>query len=428
MIIKDLSTDTVMRSIKSVIGHADDKNLKRRMKSIDYYEGDYAQYIEPYFQSGIKLPPALPNFVKRMVSARSLVYKDQPMRHNDKYVEELPRDVDAKMRQMEKMTFLTGNMGLLSHYSDEGLNYELVPYFYPLFLEGETKESAVFYPIANLNDKTSRIYEYWSDEQHFRFDERGRIFDQDENPFGIIPMTFAKRDAELVDEYWQSGALDLVSAQESVAMLYLEMLIAARIDTLGVKYATGIQQDEPIRIGTDEIMMLPEGSTLSKLPGSDLGQIVNAIKFIIQDAATNNHLVARWSDSQANSGVQVKIENLENYEARAASVEDIWRPFEYKRFNLDRTILAAHGVNISEDYHVDFTEPETVHDPAEWRNQMDWELANGLTTKRRILQEMNPDMTNDEVNELLGEVAEEQPEVKNEQPERPKTILDLLNA
>jgi len=59
---------------------------------------------------------------------------------------------------------------------------------------------------------------------------------------------------------------------------------------------------------------------------------------------------------------------------------------------------------------------------------MDWELANGLTTKRRILQEMNPDMTDDEVNELLGEVAEEQPEVKNEQPERPKTILDLLNA
>jgi hypothetical protein len=41
---------------------------------------------------------------------------------------------------------------------------------------------------------------------------------------------------------------------------------------------------------------------------------------------------------------------------------------------------------------------------------------------------MNPDMTDDEVNELLGEVAEEQPEVKNEQPERPKTILDLLNA
>ena len=31
MIVKDLSTDTVMRSIKKVIGHADDKNLKRRM-------------------------------------------------------------------------------------------------------------------------------------------------------------------------------------------------------------------------------------------------------------------------------------------------------------------------------------------------------------------------------------------------------------
>ena len=55
MIVKDLATDTVMRSIKKVIGHADDKNLKKRMKSIDYYEGDYAQYIEPYFQSGITM-------------------------------------------------------------------------------------------------------------------------------------------------------------------------------------------------------------------------------------------------------------------------------------------------------------------------------------------------------------------------------------
>ena len=423
MIVKDLSTDTVMRSIKKVIGHADDKNLKRRMKSIDYYEGDYAQYIEPYFQSGIKLPPTLPNFVKRMVSARSLVYKDKPNRHNEKYAEVLPHDVDAKMRQMEKMTFLTGNMGMLSYYSDEGLQYDLVPYFNPLFLEGETTESAVFYPIANLNDKTSRTYEYWSDEQHFRFDERGRIFNQEENPYGRIPMTFAKRDAELVDEYWQSGALDLVTAQESVAMLYLEMLIAARIYTLGVKFATGIQQDEPIRIGTDEIMMLPDGSTLSKLPGSDLGQIVNAIKFIIQDAAVNNHLVARWADSQANSGIQVKIENLENYEARAASIEDTWRPFEFNRFDLDRTILATHGVNIAEDYHVDYIEPETVHEPAEWRNQMDWELANGLTTKRRILHEMNPDMSEDEVNELLGEVAEEQPEA-------PQTtnLIDILQG
>ena len=109
---------------------------------------------------------------------------------------------------MEKMTFLTGNMGLLSHYSDDGLNYELVPYYNPLFLQGETKESAVFYPIANFNDKSSRTYEYWSDEQHFRFDERGKIFDQEENPYGVIPMTFAKRDAELVDEYWLGGALD----------------------------------------------------------------------------------------------------------------------------------------------------------------------------------------------------------------------------
>lgn len=422
MIIPNLAHDTVMRSVKKVIGHTDDKVTKRRMKMIDFYEGEYDQYISSYFEGGVKLPPALPNFTQRMVSARSLVYKDAPVRLNERYNQYLPKDINSKMRQLEKMTFLTGNMCLSSQFDGEKMQYDLIPYYFPLFLEGSTKEMAVFYPIANMNDRTKRMYEFWSATtednigMHMKFDEKGKIHMHEDNVIGVLPFTFAKRDAELVDEYWQAGALDIVSAQEQVAILYMESLIAARIDALGIKYVTGVMQDTPIRAGVEEIIMLPDGSTMNKLPAGDLNQIVQLIKFIIQDTAANNHLVARWADSQANSGVQVKLENLENYEARAASVEDIWRPFEYERFKTDKAILEANNISIDDDYHVDFVEPETVHDPREMREQYTWELANGLTTKRRILEEMNPDLDEESIAELLGEIKEE---VEEEQPQEP---------
>ena len=119
------------------------------------------------------------------------------------------------------------------------------------------------------------------------------------------------------------------------------------------------------------------------------------------------------------------MENLENYEARAASVEDTWRPFEHNRFKVDQAILAANNINVDDDYHVDFIEPETVHDPQEQRNQYDWELANGLTTKRRILQEINPDLDEDSIQELLGEIEEETPTVE---PTQPQSILDIIGG
>ena len=41
MIIPDLSRDIVLKSIKQEISKMDDKNLKRRMKFVDFYEGEH---------------------------------------------------------------------------------------------------------------------------------------------------------------------------------------------------------------------------------------------------------------------------------------------------------------------------------------------------------------------------------------------------
>ena len=426
MIIPDLSRDIVLKSIKQEISKMDDKNLKRRMKFVDFYEGEHEPHIKSYFEKGPQLPLYTANITKRMVNARSLAYKDSPLRSNERYNDALPHDINSKMRQMEKMTFLLGSMGLISRWDEDHLEYDILPYFWPIFVSGSIDVKAVYYPLANLNDRTNRIYEYWSDEEHFRFDQKGKVWNLDDdgiNLYGRMPVTFAHRDPELVDEFFQCGASDIVSANEHLDILMQEIMIAARIDSLGIKYATNIHDDTPIRAGVDEVIMLPDGATLNRLEGGDPQKLLNVAKSIIQSTALNNHLVARFVDSESSSGIALKIENIENWDARKASVNDVWRPFEHERFKLDREIAAYHGVNIDDDFAVDFKEPDQVMDKAEERAHFDWMMANGFMTKKQVMKAMNQDkLSDEEIDEILTEAAVEV------QPEKPTSVLEALIA
>ena len=426
MIINDMSRDVVLQSIRAEISKFEDKNLDRRMKFIDFYEGDHEPHIKQYFKKGIQLPIYTANITKRMVNARSLSYKDSPVRMNDSYLDVLPSSIDSKMRQVEKLTFLLGSMGLISRWEEDHLEYDVLPYFWPIFKNGSTDVSAVYYPLANLDDRANRVYEYWSDEQHFRFDQRGKVWnleDEGVNLYGKMPITFAHRDPELVDDFFQIGAQDIVSANEHLDILMQEVMIASRIDTMGIKYATGIRDDKlNIRVGTDEVILLPDGVNLGRLEGGDTGKLLEVAKTIIQSTALNNHLVARFADTEAKSGIALKIENIENWDARKASVQDIWRPFEKKRFVIDRQIASTHGVNISDEYEIDFKEPEQAMNKQEEREHYDWMLAKGFMTKKQVMKEINPDkFTDEEIDVILAEVAEEQ-------PPKPTSLVDILEA
>jgi hypothetical protein len=143
-------------------------------------------------------------------------------------------------------------------------------------------------------------------------------------------------------------------------------------------------------------------------------------KSIIQSTALNNHLVARFVDSESSSGIALKIENIENWDARKASVNDVWRPFEHERFQLDREIAAYHGVNIDDDFAVDFKEPDQVMDKAEERAHFDWMLSNGFMTKKQVMKAMNEDkLSDEEIDEILEEAAVEV------QPEKPSLFEGL---
>ena len=99
---------------------------------------------------------------------------------------------------------------------------------------------------------------------------------------------------------------------------------------------------------------------------------------------------------------------VENTEQREASIQDIWRPHEQTRYNLDRIILETHGISVGDEYSVNFVEPDLTITSEDERAQEQHDLELGLTSRKRLLEKRNPDITEEELDDIIADADAEQ--------------------
>ena len=85
------------------------------------------------------------------------------------------------------------------------------------------------------------------------------------------------------------------------------------------------------------------------------------------------------------------------------------------------SLTTASPALVGEDYSVDFSEPRFPLTAEEERKQWDWEWANGLSQPKDWMRKYNPDLTEDEIDDMMEEM---QPE----QPQQPTTLADILSS
>ena len=423
MLIPDLSLSVVLDSLNKLFQQVETEREERIHYLLDYFDGNVDAMeddVNPYFnsQSLSQIPIFTQNLVKRMVEARALVYKARPIYRADEDYLRLSKDLPSASRQLEQYTTLLGTMGFRSDFDGNKMIYRPLHYFYPFFVAGDPNPVAIAYPQLNFSkdaDNHKDMWVYWSkaigDEpaRHFLIDGSGAIHSVnqgDVNPYGILPFTFVSRSPNVRD-FYSDGATDIVRANLHINIAITELALGIRFGAVGLKYITGVHEDEQITGGgVDEAIVLPPNTTMGQLnpPSGMLSEIVEATRFMVDTVASNNHLRIKWGDKSgdAPSAESLRVQEVENLETREASVEDTWRPFEAKRFEIDRTILAYHGIPISEDYSVNFSEPEAYQAPKERRENWDWLLEKGLITREDILKEINPDIEDSKLQSLLS--------------------------
>ena len=72
--------------------------------------------------------------------------------------------------------------------------------------------------------------------------------------------------------------------------------------------------------------------------------------------------------------------------------EDTWRPWENRRYAVDRAIIKTEtGADVGPDYSVDFLEPNYALTPDTEISLWTWRFEQGLATKQDYFDYLNPD-------------------------------------
>ncbi len=395
---------------------------------LDFYEGlNMEHYISRFFGTDTlqQVPMFQQNLTRRVAKARSMAYKRPPkVSASDMYINSIDMpDLNSKRRNLEALTFLLGTMAFKSRWNEstQSVQYDMLPFFEPMFLKGEQKPFGVIYAMENQGDSKIEEEEFvvWTEEReglpakHFGMKGDGEVIHynaNDENPYGLLPVTFCHR-GSVVRDWFTNGAEDVVKADLSVSVAMTELALAIRFGAIGIKFITGVDDASRIEIGTDKVLYLPEGSNFGvTAPEGKLSEIIESVKFMVSATLTNNHLRIKWADSHGNapSGEALRIQELENVEERIGAIEDTWRPWEQHRFQVDKRIIEVKtGKTVPEDYSVDFTEPTYPLSPKDEMMYYDWLWKNGLDTKANFLMMKDPDLTLEKAQEKIRRSEEE---------------------
>ena len=414
--IPDLAQSSVNEALKDSLKYIEDERVRERDYLMDWYEGvNIEQYVSEYFRPETlrQVPILNQNITRRVCAVRSLTYKRPPrMRVADSYLNLIDLEsLNSNRRLLERLTYLLGTMAIRSKWNEltQKLEYEILSHFTPIFLAGDSRDKpiGVCYPIeyqgnARINNP---VHAVWTESrpgyqgEHYLIDEQGHkvsVNEQDINPYGVLPVTFCNRYQPIRDYHSVANAMDVAQCDLALNVANVELQLAIRYSAMGIKYISGVDDASRITIGTDQVLYLPEGANFDVTnSGGSLQDIVDATRFLVESTLNNNHIRAKYARDDAGnapSAASLSILEMEMRDIGIGEKEDTWRPWEKKRYNIDRAILEVEaGTRLPEEYSVDFLEPNYALTPDTEIALWTWRFSQGLASKQDYFDFMNPD-------------------------------------
>tara|TARA_B100000965_G_C19596038_1_gene760312 strand:+ start:2572 stop:3858 length:1287 start_codon:yes stop_codon:yes gene_type:complete len=415
-----------------------DNQMEERETLLDYFEGvNLQQDLKKYFDSESlsQIPPMYINLVRNIISRRALVYQQAPIRYNDKY-NEVIGGFDSFMKQFEQLTYLLGTEALYTHWDENSreLKYRPIHFFVPFFKPNEDDPFAIMYQAeSQLMARTEDAqYMFWSKDtddmegKHFMISSRGKITSvvpDDRNPYGdVLPFNIAHRHPYTRD-FFREGASDLVDGMRSINIMLTELALHGRFQ-LGQPLFTGLDTEQRITMGQDKALVLPEGANFSYAsPSADINGMIESTKYMVDSIAQANNVRINWTDKSAESGLSKKMSELDLMDALRSDTEQIYRPFEKQQFEIAKRICeVSGGINLGDQFSVDFSEREIPMSQQEEVQYYTWAFANDLETRQSYLRKKNPDLQEDEIQDMVEQLDREAPSEANET----QSIIDKI--
>ena len=397
-------------------------------KLLDYYNGNNTDYyIKGRFDLDAfrEVPSYQSNITKKFINKMSRIYTVGADRNINKKYDNLSVLKDAKMKHIERMTRLIGTIAVRIMYVDgetPHFDYQPIYYFHPFFGDDPFKPVAISYPLMSYSEDVSNTdscqYIHWNEQSYVIFDESGKVIEEKDHGYGMLPFAFTHREHQC-DSFYVEGANDICNANEHINITMTEMQLGLRFQMFGQPVVSGADLANNQRFGSDVILELPEGGSYNiQSPGGDLNKVIENVKFQMELVAQNNHLFVQFAQDggETPSGIALKIKDLERFEDYQDDLA-LWEQYEHQIYQIERKIARSFNISLPEKLKLDFNEPEypmTVQDQIALDNHR---LSLGLLNKAELMVEYNKDLSLEEAKAKLEENKETIEPITQEEPE-----------
>ena len=388
--------------------------MSERQTMLKSYTGEgIRRSVNKYFprEASEQSPLMEQRITRKLIDGRFIAYKERPQRTADEAYLDKSGELDHTMLELDRLTGLLGTAALLRRYDSDlqELVSDVITTFEPIWLEGNADPAGIAYPLAGAHaEADDQLWAVWTQANHFLCTRNGEVIpivgnEELENPYGVLPVVWSHLMADTAG-WWRRMATDIDNAQTSFNVIGTQLMLGALFQSLGQPVASGVDDRDQLVIGPYNLWKLPQEARFDfATPSSDLTRIIQIQRWIVESAAYANHMTIKWADTAgATSGEHQRILEVELTEAVMGDFSRL-RKVERERFFIDREILSTQGISVSEEYHIDFTEPHIPLTPEQGRGEWEWKWANGLATKADWFRQNDPDRTPSDIREQLLE-------------------------
>lgn len=447
-----------MSELKDTMDYINSQENKKRISGDTarylVYNGQLRKYVEEAIRKEFLLPETINdliarivplNIVQKIVDKLSVTYMNGAKRvaGNDNEADDELLDLfvtdmefNNKMKHANRFFKLHKHTALEPFLDRNGFpkTRALPSQTYTVFSDDPIQPEVPTRFIKHVNvvdDKSKCRYHYWTDNEFLILDGTGnpvlsemREINNEEgiNPFGVIPYTYINSSQDLLRPVSDD---DLITMQIIINLLLSDLVFASKFQAWSIITIIGAESDT-VRLNPNSVITLPDGASINTIkPQLDINEMLSFIESLVALLLTTKNLsvgtvTGQLQADQAASGVAKLIDRAETTEDRQDQISffkqaerEYWFKFAHNVLPVwiqENRIRPEYAVNFSEDFFLSINFPEPRAYLGE-KERLEIEIAKlnmGLTSKKKAMENLNPDATEEEVDALMMEIEEEQ--------------------
>lgn len=426
------------------------ENMPKHQKIFEVYEGELIKHVkgvlstelspESYKIASKRIPSI--NLMNKIIKKLSQAYKESPKRTTldssdqeilNSYENDL--NINTVMGRADTLLNLSRSFALEPYVDNGEINLRVLkPDQFMVISNSKTdptKPTIFVKFMGSVEKEGKRQFILWiyTKDEFIRAYSDGSIIDRNPNPYSQIPIIYGKSNSFLIQP---QADTDFYENALLIPRILSDLNYAVQFQSHSRVYGIDIDPTK-VNISADSMTIFQsrdgDGENIKPelgmiTPSVDVDKVLSLCKFTIANILDTKGIKATGLQSLDSSNIASGVSKIidsadvsqvvqENQIILADCERRLWSLIgEIHNLQLSTADFKySKGLESPFKVTTSFPVQKPIPDPGEQRESLKFQLEQGLITKKRALQKLNPDMTDQEIDQLMTELTQPQGDI-----------------